>query len=71
MSDSVDDIAKDTVIGCEAIGAYIGSDPRRVHYMASRGQLPGAFRLGRSWALLKSVYAAEIRARATRTAQSA
>ena len=72
MNDDVEGISRDTLIGCAAIAIFTGLDERKVHYLATKGQLPGAFQMGRSWALLKSVYATEIRARATRaTATSA
>lgn len=60
----VESISQDTVMGIAAMAAFTGMKERKVHYLASGGQLPGAFRLGTSWGLLKSVYAAELRSRA-------
>ena len=38
--------------GAEAIGEYIcDQDTRRVWYRLERGQIPGAFKVGRGWAL--------------------
>jgi hypothetical protein len=37
--------------GCEEIGAAIGCNPRRTHYLLDQGQLPGAKKVGGRWCI--------------------
>jgi hypothetical protein len=42
----------DIVYGVTAIGAVIGeSNERKVYYRLEQGQIPGAWKAGRTWAL--------------------
>ena len=66
-----DNIADDIVTGCEAIGAFIGADARRTHYLLTNGLIAGAFKEGKVWRLLKSVYVADVRAKASQSAAPA
>lgn len=33
-------LAGDLLFGAEAIGAFLGLDPRRIYYLAARGNIP-------------------------------
>ena len=37
--------------GAEDIGAVIGCNPRRTHYLLDQGQLPGAQKIGGRWCI--------------------
>jgi hypothetical protein len=39
--------------GSEAIGAAIGVNPRRAHYMLTEGELPGARKVGGRWSITR------------------
>ena len=43
-SDNSGSLADDILAGVDAIAAFIGKEPRKVYYMLSRGQIPGAFK---------------------------
>ena len=67
----IENISSDTVIGIANMSTFTGINARSLYHLCSTGQLPGSFRMGKNWALLKSVYVAEIRARASRATVSA
>ena len=68
---SVDDISSDTVFGIEAMSKFAGIPERKTYHLATSGKLPGAFRMGRTWAMLKSVYVDTLRERALQSAKQA
>lgn len=65
MSDSTIGAAGDIVLGAAAIARATGLSTRQVFHLASKGALPGVFKLGGSLAMSRVAYRNGITARAS------
>lgn len=51
------DAPLDTLLTAIQVAAHLGKTVDATHKMISRGQIPGAVRLGREWCVKQSVFA--------------
>ena len=57
MTNQIGD-AGDVLVGADAIARATGFKRRQVFYLAARGEIPGAFKLGSQLAMSQSAYRA-------------
>ncbi len=54
------ELKDDLIVGAAKIAEFRGESERRTYHLLESGQLPGAFKMGGRWNLLKSTHMARL-----------